>query len=119
MTVLHGVSFSLLGIIALLGFALVESKQAFAYGILVSFVNAVLYYGFYWRHRRRIATYPEQALVVVVSSTVTRFALVGCSLILGWVNLQLQPESLILGFVLGQIFYLLNQLITVKTSHGK
>lgn len=100
-------------------FSFLTNVYGFVYGAVVSLVNVSLYYGFYWRHRRRVPAYSGQALTVVISSTVTRFFFVGLLLVLGWEKLNLEPKSLILGFVLGQIFYLVNQLITVRIHHGK
>lgn len=99
--------------------SLLTDMSGFLYGVAVSMTGLGIYYGFYRCHRRRVSAYPGQALVVVISSTVVRFVLLGLLLVYGWVYLHLQPESLILGFVLGQFFYLINQFITVKTSHGK
>ncbi|PID65031.1 MAG: hypothetical protein CR977_02480 [Gammaproteobacteria bacterium] len=93
--------------------------KALLYGVMVSLVNMGLYYGFFLRHRHRVAKYPAQALVLVISTTVMRFVCVGVLLFWGLVRLQLAPEALILGFVLGQFFFIFHQLITVKVNHGK
>ncbi len=82
--------------------------KALLYGVMVSLVNM-----------HRVAKYPAQALVLVISTTVMRFVCVGALLFWGLVRLQLAPEALILGFVLGQFFFIFHQLITVKANHGK
>ncbi len=103
----------------LLGLLLWVEPKALLYGVMVSLANMGLYYGFFLRHRYRIAKYPGQALVLVISATVMRFVCVGVLLFCGLSQLQLAPKALILGFVLGQFFFIFHQLITVKANHGK
>lgn len=92
--------------------------EAFGYGVLVSALNTVLYFFYYQHYRHKVATYPNQALVVVVVMMVMRFALVGGLLLAGFEYLALAAKPLLLGFVLGQLFFLINQLMVVK-SYGK
>lgn len=80
----HSINFLIFGVSAVVIGCFVDT-YAFFYGVVASMVNVVIYYGVYWRHRRRIPHYLGQALVVVVSTTITRFFIVGIMLVLGWV----------------------------------
>lgn len=98
--------------------SLTQDKKAFLYGIFVSLANLGVYYYFYFRHKNKIPEYQGQALVVVVISIVTRFILIGGLLVWGLTQFS-ESESLLLGFVLGQLFFLFNQLLTVAITDGK
>lgn len=93
--------------------------EIFGFGVAVSMVNAVFYYSVYFRHRHRIPTYPAQAMVVVVVSTLTRFLLVSALLVWGYKLFSSDSELLLLGFVLGQLVFLFNHLTVVTTNNGK
>lgn len=91
---------------------------ALVIGGLISLVNAGVYYGFYFYHKHRVSQYPAQALVVVINSTVVRFLLIGGLLILAYKETSLAANSLLLGFILGQLFFLIHHFL-VKTNNVK
>lgn len=96
--------------------ALLNKHLDFCYGLLISLVNVVLYYGFYAYHSGRVSRYPAQALVVVISSTLVRFLLIGGLLVLVLQNLDVVAKPLFLGFVLGQLFFLIHHLLVVTNN---
>lgn len=96
-----------------------KSANALLMGVGISFINAGIYWAMHFRHIVRVPDYPAQALMVVVSTTVVRFILVGALLIWALTKTTLTPTSVLLGFVLGQIFFLVNQLIVVAKNNGK
>lgn len=85
-------------------------------GLLISVLNAIIYYGFYFYHKRLISRYPMQALVVVASSTVVRFLVIGGLLVLCFHNPNLTAKTLVLGFVLGQLFFLIHHLMVASNN---
>lgn len=105
-------------LISVIGLIL-PNYTAYLYGLAISVVNIGLYYGFYARYRRRIAVYPAQALVVVIVSTVTRFLLVGMLLVAVFRWLPADAKTVMLGFVVGQVYFLLNHLTMVATNNVK
>ncbi|PIE44806.1 MAG: hypothetical protein CSA44_03065 [Gammaproteobacteria bacterium] len=92
---------------------------SFCFGIIVSLLNIILYYGVYGWHKHRISAYPAQALVAVVFSTAMRFMLVGTLLIWAFKLSSLSVEPVILGFVISQLIFLFNHLTLVKTNNVK
>lgn len=92
---------------------------AFCIGLGISFVSIGIYSIMQARHLGRVPNYPAQALVVVISTTIARFSIVGAALV--WVLTQtaLSATTVLLGFVVGQVFFLINQLITVAKNDGK
>ena len=104
-------------LILALGF-LIDNGVSFFYGAVVSWANIALHYGVFNVQKKRLSRYQSQALVVMVSSTVTRFFIMGSLLALGFRNSYLEAVPLLLGFVLGQLFFLIHQLLVV-TDNGK
>lgn len=98
---------------------LTSSTRAFVWGVIVSGINMGLYWGFYAIYCRRIPRYSGHSLTLVISTTLTRFVVVGCLLVLGFHRIGFDPKPLLLGFVLGQLFFLLHQLTTVATNNVK
>lgn len=105
--------------VAIFGYLLIDEKQDYLYGLFVSLINTGIALGVYYLKRKQIPRYPAQALVIVISTTLMRFMIIGGLLIYGFTRFGGIPEPLLLGFVIGQIFFLINQLITVVTSDGK
>ncbi len=95
-----------------------ESWVSFSYGVFVSLVNIVIQAVIYFGHKRKVSRYPSQALVVVVINTVTRLLAVVGLLLLGFRHFLLSAEYILLGFVLGQVFFLIHQL-WVTQDNGK
>ncbi len=91
-------------------------QKSFGCGMLVSLLNASAYYGFYFYHKRLISRYPMQALVVVASSTVVRFLFIGGLLVLCFHNPNLTAKTLVLGFVLGQLYFLIHHLMVASSN---
>lgn len=106
-------------VIALLGYLLVDEKNAYLYGCFTGLVNIAVALGVYYLKRKQVPRYPAQALVIVISTTLMRFLIVGSLLVYGFTRIGLTPEPLLIGFVLGQIFFLIHQLVTVKIGYGK
>ncbi len=100
--------------VVLMGFFI--GQKSFAYGLLISLLNAIIYYAVYWYNKRLISRYPMQALVVVISSTVVRFLFIGGWLVFCFQNPNVTAENLILGFVLGQLFFLIHHLMVVSSN---
>lgn len=98
--------------------ALLTNWKTLSYGMLISLFNVSLYYGFYIYHKKSVSRYPAQALVVVISSMIIRFLLVGSLLILAFQNDVSTAKPLIVGFILGQVFFLIYHL-TVVTNDVK
>lgn len=98
---------------------LTDDKTAYFLGFSVSLINALLAVFFRWWYGRKIPRYSGQTLAIVVQTVVIRFVTVGALLIYSFKWLELTPKSIILGFVIGQIFFLINQLITVVKNDGK
>ncbi|MGY0398361.1 MAG: ATP synthase subunit I [Ostreibacterium sp.] len=96
-----------------------SNHLAFFYGTVISLCNIALYYAFFVQHKGRVARYPEQALVIVVTTTSIRFLLVGSLLIVAFTTMKLEAQSILLGFVLGQLFFLIHQLVMVVEKDGK
>ncbi len=92
------------------------NQVSFGFGLLISLCNTGIYYGFYFYHKRLISRYPMQALVVVASSTVVRFLLIGGLLVLCFHNSNLTAKTLVLGFVLGQLFFLIHHLMVAASN---
>ncbi len=95
---------------------LLTNQLDFFYGLLISVVNVGVFYGFYFYHKKRISRYPAQALVVVVSSTVARFLLIGGLLVLAFQHPNVAAKSLVLGFVLGQLFFFIHHLLVATNN---
>lgn len=112
---LHGLNILFNVIVFFIALYFVPARMAFCYGVMVALVNLLLLYVFYYWYRRRVARYLGQGLVVMTQTVVVRFFVVGCLLVVGFYQLAFSPFSLVLGFVLGQVFYLLNQLVRVLT----
>ncbi|PIE45036.1 MAG: hypothetical protein CSA45_04535 [Gammaproteobacteria bacterium] len=106
-------------VVALAVGALSGRYVAFFFGVAVSLFNFGLHFGVYLIQRKQVPRYPAQALVAVVSTTVFRFVVCGCLLVLGFHRLGLAPNPLLLGFILGQLFFLFYQLTTVATNDVK
>lgn len=98
---------------------LVKFPLAFCIGLGISFVSTCVYLIMQARHLRRVPDYPAQALVVVISTMIVRFFIIGAAL--AWVLTQtaLSATTVLLGFVVGQVFFLINQLIMVAKNNGK
>lgn len=97
---------------------LLDSWNSLIYGAALSLLNVGIQKSTFWYHKRRVSRYPAQALVVVISNTITRFFIVGSLLIWGFSSLNLDAKNLLLGFVSGQLFFLIHQLLVAK-NNGK
>lgn len=97
----------------------IQNKSALLYGVLVSFVNLGIYLGFYYKNKDQVPHYQAQALIAVINNTVIRFAVIGVLLAIGLTMTEYNPKTLIFGFVLGQVFFLINQLFMVVSTNGK
>lgn len=104
---------------AILASLLTSSKTAYFFGFFISLTNALLAWFFYRWHRGKVPLYSGQSLATVISTTITRFVVVGSLLVYSFKWLGLTPEPLLLGFVLGQLLFLLNQFFMVTTNYGK
>lgn len=89
---------------------------AFFCGFLLSVINWFFYYAFCKKQRKKIAKYPAQALVQLISMTITRFLLVGGLIIFALDCFQGVADFFILGFVFGQCFFLIRHLKVVKNN---
>ncbi len=92
------------------------NQVSFGFGLLISLCNTGIYYGLCFYHKRLISRYPMQALVVVASSTVVRFLLIGGLLVLCFQQANLTAKALVLGFVLGQLFFLIHHLMVASSN---
>ncbi|MPV86606.1 ATP synthase subunit I [Ostreibacterium oceani] len=103
------------------GFFLPDWHSQFSYyaGLSVSGMNAGLFFLFYFRVKQKISTYPSQAVVKVFSSTITRFAAVVALLALIFQLENVVAAWLMVGFMLGQCCFLLNQLNLLSVKHGE
>lgn len=115
----HGINIMLLCVSLFTAVQYTIDQVALFYGTAVGLVNLSMSYGLYWWHRQRIAKYQAQALVLVVRSMVFRWFAVCGLLVFGLRQMDDAPTVVLVGFVIGQLFYLINQLIRVATQHGK
>ncbi len=106
-------------VLALLLIVFVFDKKYCAYGLAVAFINYLLSGVFYFIQQRRVSRFLGQALIFVVSSTVFRFITVGLLLVWGFKQLDSISADIVVGFILGQIFYLTIQLIWVSKQYVK
>lgn len=97
----------------------VSSVLAFWSGLGVSFINTGIYWIMLARHSKRIPSYPAQALVIVITTTIMRFLIVSALLVGLLTQTTLSSTTVLLGFVVGQIFFWIYQLKTVATNNGK
>lgn len=98
---------------------LTPSAMAFFGGVSISMINAVIYLIILNRHLRHPSSYPAETLAVIVKTTVIRFFLVGILLVSLLTHTELMAATVLLGFVTGQIFFAINQLIMVSKNNGK
>lgn len=107
---------SLFAVIATLYF--IDDKRGFSYGVLVALFNLGLSRVFLRRNRRKVSRYPGQALVAVLNSMVVRIFVVGVLIVLGLSKLNMDAKAMIVGFVLGQVYYIVIHLLRI-IEHGK
>ncbi len=115
-TIKHILFFEVLLVLFISVVAFFVNQLGFGYGLLISLFNAGIYYGFYFYHRRLVSRYPMQALVIVVCSTIVRFLIIGGLLVLCFHNPNLTAKTLVLGFVLGQLFFLIHHLMVASNN---
>ncbi len=86
-------------------FLLFAGYTSFVVGLFISMVSLVIHYMFYFYYKNKVSSCASQTLLVFVKSVVIRFFLVGCLLILAFQNPNLAAKPLLIGFILGQIFF--------------
>lgn len=105
-------------LVTVLSYLVINREIAFTYGLLASLVNIGIAIGVYQHQSKQVPSYPNQALVIVISTTLIRFLVTGALLVYGFKWLGFTPKPLLLGFVLGQIFFLIHHLLVAK-NNGK
>ncbi len=96
----------------------VGNEILFFYGFFVSLLNIIIQNSFYFYHEKQVSKYPSQALIIVVTSTIMRVLIVGSLLLLGFKYLLIDTSNILLGFILGQVIFLIHQLLVTK-NNGK
>ncbi len=94
-----------------------SDKLALVYGVFVGLLNLLVAYVFIYWYGRGVFKQVGQSITAVVKSSLVRAVAVCVLLMLGF-KLGFDASAMIIGFVLGQFFYFLNQLIRI-VEYGK
>lgn len=115
MTKFHWISTSFFLAVLVVVMLHVTDKLAVWYGVFISAVNFGLLAFFQRYHRQGVPAYLQQGLILLIRSVVIRFLVVACLLMFSFKYLAVVPAATLLGFVLGMMFFFVNQLIRLVT----
>ncbi len=101
------------------GCLLVSEKTAFIYGVFIGLVNLGLSLLFCVVYEKRVPSHSGESLGLVIKTIIIRLAVISSLLVYGFKWVELVPEPLLLGFVLGQLLFLFNHFFRVTTNNVK